>query len=68
MNNHKNIEFIYNIAYSPEYNPIEYLFNEFKNHLRKRLITNKNIKNHILKCMTVKKYHFQKYFKKSLTF
>lgn len=60
-------ECIYNLPYCPEYNPIEYLFNEFKYNLKKCIIKNKTIKKYIHKCMRIKNYHFKKYFKKSLS-
>ena len=34
-------KFLYNVAYTPEFNPIEHLFSKIKNSLRKRVFSNK---------------------------
>ena len=38
-----NINFIYNIPYTPEFNPIEQMFSKLKYLLRKSNLTNNNI-------------------------
>ena len=53
------LKFIYNVAYSPEYNPIEYVFSKTKTQIRNKRITNKNIKKNI-------KYSFNKVTKTDL--
>lgn len=60
------IECVYNVPYSPQYNPIEYVFNEFKSKLRKCTITNKNIIGKINKNIKTSSNHLKSYFKKSL--
>lgn len=69
IQNNKNLELIYNVPYMPEFNPIEYVFNEFKMILKKYNNTNKNIKLNIIK--SIKKLNInnlKKYFNKSLSF
>lgn len=36
----KNIKVIYNVPYSPKFNPIEYVFNTLKEQLKRKMITN----------------------------
>lgn len=66
INNNRNIKLIYNVPYSPEYNPIEYVFNEFKNKLKKQIITNKNIFKKIRNSFKIKSNNLMAYFNKSL--
>lgn len=47
MNTVNNVVLVYNVAYSPEYNPIELVFNELKNKLKKKIINKNNIQNNI---------------------
>ena len=68
IKNIKNIEFVYNVPYMPEYNPIERLFNEIKIKLRRKNITNNNIKTNICKVFKSSTKHLHKYFIKSLSF
>ena len=46
-NVNKDVNFIYNIPYTPEFNPIEQMFSKLKYLLRKSNITNKNILKNI---------------------
>lgn len=62
----ENIKLVYNVPYSPEYNPIEYVFNEFKSKLKKCIITNKNILTKINKSFKIKSCNLKAYFRKSL--
>lgn len=41
------INFIYNIPYSPEYNPIEHVFSKVKHLIKNKSNTNRNIIKHI---------------------
>jgi len=60
-------EFIYNVPYMPEFNPIEFVFNEVKHTLKKNNITNLNILKNINKAFkNVNKYNLLKYYKNSL--
>ena len=49
-----NIEFIYNVPYMPEFNPIELVFKDFKTYLKGKQLTKSNIlkmkqkKNYVL--------------------
>ena len=36
----KNIKIIYNVPYSPKFNPIEYVFNTLKEQLKREIVTN----------------------------
>jgi len=38
-----NINFLYNVAYSPETNPIEKVFSKTKNYMRNQIIDNNNL-------------------------
>jgi putative transposase len=60
------LESVYNVPYSPEYNPIEMVFNECKSKLRKYNITNKNIIKKISQTFKLKTRNLKAYFKKSL--
>ena len=64
------IEFIYNIPYTPETNPIERVFNDLKRDLRNKKIDNFNlvseIKNSLININ--RNNNFQKYFEKSLIY
>ena len=62
----QNIRYVYNVPYSPQYNPIEYMFNEFKMNLKKCIINNKNVLAKINKCLKIKTKNLNAYFKKSL--
>lgn len=63
----KNISLLYNIPYSPEYNPIEKVFNEVKHNLRQMNIKNVNIKTKINKAFKkILKEHLISYYNKSL--
>lgn len=67
INNNSNIDIIYNVPYSPEYNPIERVFNEAKNYLKNDNITLKNIKSKIkMSFNKIKKTNINNYYKKSL--
>ena len=46
-NVNNDINFIYNIPYTPEFNPIEQMFSKLKYLLRKSILTNKNTLNYI---------------------
>ena len=64
-----NLECIYNVPYSPEYNPIEHIFNEAKNFLKNKSICNKTIKKNIIDSFNkVKSKNIKNYYKKSLNF
>lgn len=64
-----NIELIYNVPYSPEYNPIENSFNEAKTKVKKYSITNNNIVEKIrLAFKKINPKNLKKYFINSLTF
>ena len=43
----QQLKFIYNLPYSPEYNPIEHVFSKIKNIIKNKTNTNKNIIKHI---------------------
>ena len=64
-----NINIIYNIPYSPQFNPIEYVFNVFKSEIRNNNIdTYKQLQifvNSFIKKMNKNKFH--NYFQKSYT-
>lgn len=67
INDKKNIQLIFNVPYSPEYNPIEKVFNEVKHNLRKLKIKNSNIKTYINKVFkNISKEHLVNYYNKSL--
>ena len=67
--NFTNIEFIFNIPYSPEYNPIEHFFNELKNIIKKVNLNNIDTVNKLnMIISSIDGNHFKNYFKKSLTF
>jgi len=69
VNKNTNMEIIYNVPYSPEYNPIEFMFNEMKYYLKKNNINNKNILNNIkLSIKKLNKDNIKNYFNKSLIF
>ena len=64
-----NIELLYNVPYSPEYNPIEYVFNEAKKIIKDKIWDTRNIINQINDAFNkVSKVNINKYFVKSLTF
>ena len=68
MENKPN-KIIYNVPYSPEYNPIEKVFSKIKHKLKNGTHTNNNIKKHILnsfKNITVN--DLQHFYEKSLIF
>jgi transposase len=65
----KNAKLIYNVPYSPEYNPIEMVFSEVKKYLRDKDINNNNIVPEINSAFqNVKSDNLKQYFKKSLNF
>jgi transposase len=65
--NIKNL--IYNVPYSPEFNPIEKVFSQVKNHLKKAPYTNKTIYRYIIKAFnSIKSENLEKFYKKSLNF
>jgi putative transposase len=69
INNINNANILYSVPYNPQFNPIEYVFNDIKHYLRSKIITNKNIKNYInLSIKQVKSKNVINYFKKSLSF
>ena len=41
------LNLVFNVPYSPEYNPIERVFNDIKCNLKKNKLTNSNIKDKI---------------------
>lgn len=57
-----NISLIYNIPYTPQTNPIEFVFNDIKRYLKKKYIDNDNLPVEIkkslktIKCNTLKAY------------
>lgn len=64
-----NIKPLYNVPYSPEYNPIEYIFNDIKRYIRGKIITTKNIKKIINYSLnTIKSKNIKQYYRKSLSF
>ena len=68
MENNSN-KIIYNVPYSPEYNPIEKVLLKIKSKLKNSTHTNNNIKKHILnsfKSITVN--DLQHFYEKSLIF
>lgn len=68
IEDNKNISLLYNIPYSPEYNPIEKVFNEVKHNLRQMNIKNANIKTKINKAFKkILKEHLVNYYNKSLS-
>lgn len=65
----KTNKFIYNVPYSPEYNPIEKVFSMVKNTLKNVNYTNNTIKFHINKAFTcINPNHLDNFYKKSLIF
>ena len=61
------INLLFNVPYSPEYNPIEKVFNEFKHNLKQMNINNNNIKNNINKSFNkISSEHLINYYNKSL--
>ena len=61
------IKLLFNVPYSPEYNPIEKVFNEIKHNLKQMNIKNNNIKNNINKAFKkILTEHLIKYYNKSL--
>jgi len=69
MNTIKNIEIIYNVPYSPEYNPIERMFLIIKNKIKKANYTNKNMKTKIINILNrINKKLLNKFYKKSFEF
>jgi transposase len=68
MSQLNHVQFIYNVPYSPEYNPIERVFSELKAIIKKYTITNLNIVKIIQKSLSkVKSENIISYFKKSLS-
>ena len=61
-----NLKMVYNVPYCPQFNPIEYVFNECKQKIKRCNLTNKNIIAKIKNSFKIKKSNLQKYFKKSL--
>jgi len=60
---------IYNVPYSPEYNPIEKVFSIIKHKLKNGKHTNSNIKKHIINSFkNVTETDLQNFYKKSLNF
>ena len=69
INNINNVSFIYNVPYSPESNPIEHVFNDFKRILKNTTYNNTNIVTKINKCIKlIKTKNFINYFINSLTY
>jgi len=66
MNDLDNLKMVYNVPYCPQFNPIEYVFNECKQKINRCNITNKNIITKIKNSFKIKKANLQAYFKKSL--
>ena len=60
------IKLIYNDPYCPQYNPIEFVFNEFKNKIKKNAINKNNIKCKIMNALKINKNNLSAYFEKSL--
>ena len=68
ITDNKNISLLYNIPYSPEYNPIEKVFSEVKYNLKQMNIKNSNIKTKINKAFKkILKEHLVNYYNKSLS-
>jgi len=64
-----NIELLYNVPYSPEYNPIEYVFNEAKQIIKDKIWDTRNIIGQINMAFNkISTVNINKYFVKSLTF
>lgn len=64
----QHVRFIYNVPYSPEYNPIEKVLNELKILIKKKHITNTNIIGTIQTAlMGIKKENIINYYIKSLS-
>ena len=59
---------LYNVAYTPEFNPIEHLFSKIKNLMRKRVFSNKNklIKDIHLVFKNITSVELKNYYKYSL--
>jgi len=69
INSISNIEIIYNVPYMPEYNPIEYVFNDLKKYLRNFIITKSNIMKKVgIGIKKVNKNNLIKYYNNSLLF
>lgn len=69
INGSKHTNIIYNIPYSPETNPIEHVFNDIKEKLKKIIINNDNIIDKIKESiMAIKSRNLYSYFNKSLFF
>lgn len=69
INSINNVSFIYNIPYSPESNPIEHVFNDFKRILKNTAYDNTNIIIKINKCIkSINTKNFVNYFINSLTY
>ena len=68
--NNPNIKVIYNVPYSPESNPIEFVFNDLKSFLRKYInIKNNQILNLIQSAYkSIKINNINQYYEKSLNF
>jgi uridine kinase len=67
ISNKQNL--IYNVPYSPEFNPIEKVFSQVKNYLKKVPYTNKTINRYITKAFnSIKSDDLEKFYKKSLNF
>ena len=69
VNTIDNVEFIYNVTYSPESNPIEKIFNESKKYMKDNNITNINILRKIrLSFNNISKLNINNCYKKSLNY
>ena len=69
ISNINNVSFIYNVPYSPETNPIEHVFNDFKRILKNTKYDNTNIITKINECIKlIKTKNFINYFINSLTY
>lgn len=68
INTKSKINFIYNVPYTPETNPIERVFNDIKKNLRNRKINNHNLIDEIQKSLFIinKNNNFEAYYNKSL--
>jgi transposase len=67
IKNQTNINFIYNVPYSPQFNPIEFVFKDAKQILKNKNITKSNIiKKIMLAFKNIKSINIQKYYKNSL--
>lgn len=69
MEEQENLELVYNVPYSPEFNPIEKVFNEAKGKIKGYKLTNANFINNISRCFrNISSENLTNYYNKSLEF